>query len=223
MNLRSLRRRPARRRSSTSDASTSTPSTSTTSPASAVRRKSVSAAIAVTTACAIAVGLVAIPASASRSAGPPIQVGETLTASFTPSSLSSIPGRAGVDGALAAAAVCGIHKWYYRIYVVGSGQTLFKWNFEFLYCYEPNTIWQWADKDDTVELRDPSIQGSTVPARIYATALGIRGALQLRSLGATFQYCPNGTCVKTFHPDLIYGYQLDGSRTYLGNVPLEQG
>jgi hypothetical protein len=175
-------------------------------------------------ACAIAVGLAAIPASASLNAGPPALVGETLTASFTTApSLSSIPGRGGTDSALTAEAVCGIHKWYYRIYVVSSGQTLFKWNFEFLYCYEPNTLWEWADKNDTVELRDPSIQGSTVRAQIYATAAGIRGPLQMRSLGATFQYCPNGTCVKTFKPDLIYGYQLDGSRTYLGNVPLEQG
>lgn len=176
------------------------------------RRRSALAVVAVLTACGVWSGVLAAPASASRGAGQPTIV-TTLTTKVTTDVRT-------LDGVGVNAMVCKSHDWYYRIFIV-NGPTLFRWTFQSTYCFEPNRNWIYFTETDSVVLRDPSIQGSTVDPRIFAPN-GLTGSISLRVIGAEFKYCPGGVCRQTFQPQLIWLYGLDDSRTYVGNVPLEQ-
>jgi hypothetical protein len=174
-----------------------------------IRRNPVMAVIAAVTAIGIWVGPLAAPASASQKALQPGLNAATVAASVGISTQTATV----VNG-------CSVHDWYYRIYLVG-GPTLFRWNFELLSCIsDDRKYWTFFDPGDEVALRDPVIRGSTV-AEKTASPNGIMGSISVMYLGATFSYCPNGTCIKTFRPSLGWIYGLDGSRTYVGDVPLE--
>ncbi|HEV8559618.1 MAG TPA: hypothetical protein VGR06_25045 [Actinophytocola sp.] len=167
------------------------------------------AVIAAVAAFGIWAGLFAAPASASQRAWQPHLNTATVAASVG----IGVQTAAVVNG-------CSIHDWYYRIYLVGSGQTLFRWNFEVSSCIsDDRKYWTLFLPDDSVALRNPVIQGSTVAEKTVAPN-GIKGSISVLYLGATFNYCPNGTCIQTFQPRLGWIYGLDGSRVYVGDVPL---
>jgi hypothetical protein len=176
------------------------------------RRKSALVAVAVTAICALWAGLLPSPASASAGSGTRAaldgDVGDSVELISTTASASAV----------AAPYVCGKHEWNYRIYVVGTNQTLFRWAFSTDYCYIPNSYWFVFTPTSRVALRHSSIRGDIVEGKIYAHN-GINGSLMTEYAGATFEYCPNA-CVKTFRPTLRWAYALSGSRIYLGDVPL---
>lgn len=174
-----------------------------------IRRKPIMAVIAAAAALGIWAGPLAVPAAASQKAWQPdLDTGTVATAVGIGVQPTTV-----VNG-------CSIHDWYYRIYLVG-GPTLFRWNFELLSCIsDSGTYWTFFQPGDEVALRNPAIQGSTVVAKTPAPN-GIRGPISVLYLGATFSYCPNGTCIQTFRPGLGWIYGLNGSRTYVGDVPLE--
>lgn len=182
------------------------------------RRKSALAAIAVV-AVGGWLGLFAAPAAAGPVTFSDGEVAQSVTTTAGPARVL----RTATTGAVNAAAsenVCRTHNTYYRIYVRGTGQNLFIWTFSTDYCFLKNEFWYKFLHSHRVTLRNPAIRGGTVDGKIYALN-GINSSLMLEYKGASFQYCPGGTCRQTFTPRLAWAYSLNDTKVYLGDVPLE--